>query len=92
MTARARFAVVGGGIGLLVAGVLSFSRAGFPLPTSVLLTLWPTSLLGMIFDEPPVLSIANAVLLIVEYGGNVLLYGLLAFGLSLFAGRGSRER
>jgi hypothetical protein len=68
-------------LGLAVAITLSVMAFRSNISAAVLLTLWPTSIVGMVFTGPWKFSILSLLLISIEYGGNFVLYGLI--GLSL---------
>ena len=70
-----RWFLVAGCIGLLIAGGLTLGRD--QVPAHLLMVLWPTSNLGMVFTEPPKWDIYAILLVFVMYGGNFLLYGVV---------------
>lgn len=80
--------LVAGCIGVVMAGVMTLGRDH--VPSHLLMALWPTSLTGMAFTEPPKLSLSAAVLILIMYGGNFVLYGLVGGVVKYILGRGWR--
>jgi hypothetical protein len=72
-----RWFLIAGGIGVAVAVALTVWSSHGVVKPMVLLTLWPTSIVGMANDGPFKLTVAELLILAVMYGGNFLLYGLL---------------
>lgn len=72
-----RWFLVAGGIGVAVAIVLTIWSSHGVVRPAVLLTLWPTSIVGMANTEPFKLTMAELLILTVMYGGNFLLYGVV---------------
>lgn len=89
MNSMIKMAFLCGVIGLAVAIILSLMAFPLNVSTGVMLTLWPTSIVGMAFTESPKLSLSSLVLISIEYGGNFVLYGLIGL---LLAGIGSQIR
>jgi hypothetical protein len=73
-----RWFLVGGMVGLALAITLAvLSRNAFP--TALTIKLWPTSIVLMT-DSPAIFA------LLIGYGGNFVLYGLIALLISLTVG------
>jgi hypothetical protein len=69
-----RWFLIAGGIGLLVAFVLTLLLRNDEIPPALAMVLWPTSILGLV--DPDTLS-GQIVTGCFTFGGNFLLYGLI---------------
>jgi hypothetical protein len=72
-----RWFLVAGSIGIAVAVVLTIWSSHGVVKPMVLLTLWPTSIVGMANTGPFQLTVSQLLILAVMYGGNFLLYGIV---------------
>lgn len=70
-----RWFIIAGCIGLIIAGGLTLGRDH--ISPHMLMILWPTSLIGIVFTESPKLTAASIILISIMYGGNFLLYGVV---------------
>jgi hypothetical protein len=81
--------LVSGSIGIIVALVLAIVASSHSLNPKLLLTLWPSSIVGL---SDPTTVAANIVIGVYEFGGNFLLYGIIGTGLGFAIRLGSRVR
>lgn len=72
-----RWFIIAGAIGVAVAVVLTIWSSHGVVRPAVLLTLWPTSIVGMANTGPFRLTLVELLILAVMYGGNFLLYGVV---------------
>jgi hypothetical protein len=79
MNRTMKFASFCGLLGLAVAITLSVIAFRSNISAAVLLTLWPTSIVGMVFTGHWQFSFISLLIISIEYGGNVILYGLIGF-------------
>ena len=70
-------AAVGGTAGLAVASVLVFLFLHGSVPVSVVLTLWPASILGL-FDLGSGSTPLEAIKVVGTFGGNMAIYAVVA--------------
>src|SRR5262245_20240298 len=66
--------LVSGCIGIIVALVLAGIASNYSLNPALLLTLWPSSIVGL--SDPTTLA-AKILVVVYEFGGNFLLYGVI---------------
>jgi hypothetical protein len=85
-----RYFLLGGCIGLLVALCLAGISAIHFVPPPILLLLWPSSIAGMAITEPGKLSGPRVLIFGIMYGGNFILYALLACFIHLIKSRPAR--
>jgi hypothetical protein len=78
MTSMNRYFLFGGCVGLLVAISLTGISLVHFVPPPILLVLWPSSIAGMAITEPGKLTGARFVILAIMYGGNFMVYAMLA--------------
>jgi hypothetical protein len=78
-----RWFLVAGGIGLLVALILTLLLRNDQIPPALAVALWPTSILGLV--DPASLT-GQIITGCFTYGGNFLLYGLIGVSV-LYMGR-----
>ena len=76
-----RWFLFGGLVGLAIALFFSTQFGQTVFPARVLLTLWPLGILLMAVDRATVSTIVLAIVIV--YGSNFLLYGLLFMLISL---------
>ena len=79
--------LISGCIGIIVALVLATIASNRSLNPTLLLTLWPPSIVGL--ADPTTLS-AKILIGTFEFGGNFLLYGVIGTGLGLVFRLGNR--
>jgi hypothetical protein len=82
MTGKQKLIVACGGIGVAVAIVLTVIASHSEVSPLILLVLWPTSIFGAGTNDPPTFSFGSAFLILLMYGGNAVLYGLLGLLIS----------
>ena len=68
----------GGIVGLVIAVTLTLLAARFDLSPWAILLLWPTSIFGAASNAPPSFSTGSMVMLAFMYGGQFVIYGVLA--------------
>jgi hypothetical protein len=72
-------AIIGGMIGLLVALVLELSGPySSPSTVTLILILWPTSIVGIAWLEPTGFNATTISMVLVMYGGNAFIYAVVA--------------
>lgn len=80
--------LISGCVGVLVAIALGTMASHRALNPKLLLTLWPSSIIGL--ADPSTLS--DKILIgLIELGGNFLLYGIIGSGLGFAIRSGSRR-
>lgn len=83
-----RWFLVAGAVGLIIEVVLAIWNVHGVVTPTVLLVLWPASIVGMANTGPFKPTISELLIIGVMYGGNFLLYGLLGSAAKyLIAGR-----
>jgi hypothetical protein len=82
MTGKRKLILTMGGAGLAIAIVLTVIAAHSEVSSLILLILWPTSIFGAGTNDPPTFSFGSAFLILLMYGGNAVLYGLLGLLIS----------
>jgi hypothetical protein len=82
--------LVSGSIGIMIALLLAAIASNRSLNPALILTLWPSSIVGL--ADPTTLS-AKIIIGVYEFGGNFLLYGVIgtAAGLAFRLGNSSRH-
>jgi hypothetical protein len=71
-------AAIGAITGLLVALVIALSRPYSLQSTDLILALWPTSITGIAWTDPPGFNATTVLMVLVMYGGNALIYAVVA--------------
>ena len=81
--------LISGCVGVLVAVALGMIASHRSLSPKLLLTLWPTSIIGI--ADPSTLS-DKILFAVIEFGGNFLLYGIVGtiLGFTVRLGSGVR--
>lgn len=82
MSLTLKFVLVFAVLGLFVALLLSHAASQTSLPPALLLSLWPTSILGFGYNEPLSLSFESIFLVALVFGGNAVVYGALGLMLA----------
>jgi len=83
-----RWFLVAGAVGLTIAVALAIWNVHGVVTPTVLLVLWPTSIVGMANTVPFKPTIFELLIIGFMYGGNFVLYGLLGSAAKyLIAGR-----
>ena len=82
MVGKWKLVVSCGAVGLVVAIVLTVIASNTEVSPIILLFLWPTSIFGAGTNQPWSFSFGSAFLILLEYGGNTVLYGLLGLLIS----------
>lgn len=77
-----RWFLLSGSLGVLVALILMVTATYHVVRPTVLLVLWPPSLVG--FANPSTLS-GSILVAIVEFGGNFILYGAIGTLIGFFS-------
>jgi hypothetical protein len=85
-----RWFTIAGAIGVAVEVVLTIWSSNGMVRPAVLLTLWPTSIVGMANTGPFKLTIPKLLILAVMYGGNFLLYGIVGAAARYLTTRSAR--
>jgi hypothetical protein len=79
-----RWFLIAGGVGLVIALLLAVAMAYDRASTAIVLMFWPAAMVQLI--DPHTLGSQIAVILI-AYGSNFLIYGLLGVGVGFLASR-----
>ena len=72
--------LISGCVGVIVALVLAAIASNRSLNPTILLTLWPASIVSL--SDPTTVS-AKIIVAVFEFGGNFLLYGVVGTGLGV---------
>jgi hypothetical protein len=78
-----KYFLFGGCIGSLIAISLTGISLIHFVPPAILLVFWPSSIAGMAITEPGKLTGARFAILSIMYGGNFMVYGVLACAVKL---------